>query len=247
VADETTVLLRTSSVSKRFRGVVALSEASIHLEQGEILGIIGPNGAGKTTLFNVIAGAMRASSGTVTFRGRDITRMPADRRLRLGLARTFQLMKPFASLSVRDNVVVGATGSGLSKKNAQTRADEVIELLDMTGIAGTSAGAINAVQAKRLELARALSADPVVILLDEIFSGLRADEVDDLAAHVRALPARGQTVMMIEHNLPAIRSVSERVLALSAGAVIREGRPEDVFTDPEVVSSYLGNRGHSAH
>jgi branched-chain amino acid transport system ATP-binding protein len=245
MAEETT-LLRTSSVSKRFRGVVALSDASIRLEQGEILGIIGPNGAGKTTLFNVIAGAMRPSSGTVTFRGRDITRMPADRRLRLGLARTFQLMKPFASLTVYDNIVVGATGSGLSKRRAQARADEIVELLGMSRIASRSAGAINAVQAKRLELARALSAQPVVVLLDEIFSGLRADEVDDLAAQVRALPARGQTVMMIEHNLPAIRSVSERVLALSAGAVISEGRPADVFDDPEVVSSYLGKRSRPA-
>ncbi|WP_433249353.1 ABC transporter ATP-binding protein [Actinomadura nitritigenes] len=243
---EETPLLRTSSVSKRFRGVVALADASIRLDEGEILGVIGPNGAGKTTLFNVIAGAMRPSSGTVTFRGRDITRLPADRRLRLGLARTFQLMKPFVSLSVYDNIVVGATGSGLSKRRARVRADEIVELLGMAPIASRPAGAINAVQAKRLELARALSAEPVVVLLDEIFSGLRPDEVDDLAAHVRALPARGQTVMMIEHNLPAIRSVSERVLALSAGAVIREGRPADVFTDPEVVSSYLGKRSSTA-
>ncbi|MFC5752712.1 ABC transporter ATP-binding protein [Actinomadura rugatobispora] len=246
MAEETT-LLRTSSVSKRFRGVVALSDASIRLEQGEILGIIGPNGAGKTTLFNVIAGAMRPSSGSVIFRGRDITRMAADRRLRLGLARTFQLMKPFVSLTVYDNIVVGATGSGLSKRRARARADEIVDLLDMGRIASRSAGAINAVQAKRLELARALSAQPVVVLLDEIFSGLRPDEVDDLAAHVRALPSRGQTVMMIEHNLPAIRSVSERVLALSAGAVIREGSPADVFDDPEVVSSYLGKRSRPAH
>ncbi len=185
---------------------------------------------------------MRPSSGTVTFRGRDITRMPASRRLRLGLARTFQLMKPFVSLTVYDNIVVGATGSGLSMRRALARADEIVDLLDMNRIASRSAGAINAVQAKRLELARALSAQPVVVLLDEIFSGLRPDEVEDLAAHVRALPSRGQTVMMIEHNLPAIRSVSERVLALSAGTIIREGRPADVFEDPEVVSSYLGKR-----
>ena len=241
-----TALLRTSSVSKRFRGVVALADASIHLNEGEILGVIGPNGAGKTTLFNVIAGAMRPSSGTVTFRGRDITRLPADRRLRLGLARTFQLMKPFTSLSVYDNVVVGATGGGLSLRRARARADEIIDRLGMGDIAARPASAINAVQAKRLELARALSADPAVVLLDEIFSGLRADEVDDLAGHVRALPSQGRTVMMIEHNLPAIRSVSERVLALSAGRVISEGRPDEVFNAPEVVSSYLGNRGRTA-
>ena len=240
-------LLRTSSVSKRFRGVVALTDATVELAPAEILGIIGPNGAGKTTLFNVIAGAFRPSSGRVVFRGRDITRLPANRRLRLGLARTFQLMKPFASMSVYDNVVVGATGSGLSQRHAQSRADEVIERLGMQRIAAKSAGAINAVEAKRLELARALSAAPTVVLLDEIFSGLNKDEVEELAGQVRALPARGQTVMMIEHNLSAIRSVAQRVLALSAGEVISEGRPDDVFNDPRVVSSYLGKGRDAQH
>jgi branched-chain amino acid transport system ATP-binding protein len=246
MAEEATTLLRTSSVSKRFRGIVALSDASVELSRGEILGIVGPNGAGKTTLFNVIAGAFRPSAGKIVFRGRDITRLPANRRLRLGLARTFQLMKPFASMTVHENVVVGASGSGLSKRRAIVRADEVIDRLDMRRIARTPAGAINAVQAKRLELARALAAEPVVILLDEIFSGLNEDEVDELAGHVRALPERGHTVMMIEHNLGAIRTTCGRVLALSAGEVISEGTADDVFGDPRVISSYLGKRGHAA-
>jgi len=237
------VLLRASSVAKRFRGVTALAEASFELSRGEVLGVIGPNGAGKTTLFNVVAGAFRPSSGTVELRGRDVTRLPANRRLRLGLARTFQLMKPFGSMTVRDNVVVAATGSGLSLRRARQRADEVIDRLDMHAIAGRSAEAINAVQAKRLELARALTAEPVVILLDEIFSGLTSDEVDELAGHVQALPGQGHTVMMIEHNIAAIRNVSQRVIALSAGRVISEGTPQAVLEDPKVVSSYLGKSG----
>jgi branched-chain amino acid transport system ATP-binding protein len=245
MAAEATTLVRTSSVGKRFRGVVALADASIELTEGEILGIIGPNGAGKTTLFNVIAGAFRPSTGKVFFRGRDVTRLPANRRLRLGLARTFQLMKPFGSMTVYENVVVGATGRGLPKRKALAKADEVVDRLDMRRIAGTPAGAINAVQAKRLELARALAADPVVILLDEIFSGLNEDEVDELAGHVRALPASGHTVMMIEHNLGAIRTTCQRVLALSAGQLISEGTADTVFSDPKVVSSYLGKRGNA--
>ena len=161
-------VLRASSVSKRFRGVLALDDASLELFEGEVLGVIGPNGAGKTTLFNVIAGAFRPTSGRVEFRGRDITRLPANRRVRLGVSRTFQLMKPFVSMSVYDNVVVAATGSGLSSRAARVRADEVITRLQMHPIAARSGGEINAVQAKRLELARALAAEPARAMLPSV-------------------------------------------------------------------------------
>jgi branched-chain amino acid transport system ATP-binding protein len=238
-------LLRTQSVSKTFRGVAALSGASVQVTAGEILGIIGPNGAGKTTLFNVIAGVFRPTSGRVLFQGRDITSLPPHRRLRLGIARTFQLIKPFASMSVYENIVVGATGRGRSARAARIRADEVVEQLDLGRLAGQSAGSVNGAEGKRLELARALAADPVVILLDEIFTGLNADESSELAATVSALPGQGRTVLMIEHNIGAIRSVSQRVLALSAGEVVSDGPPETVLTDPKVVTSYLGQRAGS--
>ena len=238
-------LLRADSIGKNFRGVAALSGASLEVSEGEILGIIGPNGAGKTTLFNVIAGVFRPTSGRVVFRGRDITSLPPHRRLRLGIARTFQLIKPFASMSVYDNVVVGATGRGRSVRAARTRADEVVDLLGLGRLAAQSAGSVNGSEGKLLELARALATDPVVILLDEIFSGLNADESAGLAAIVSALPGQGHTVLMIEHNIGAIRAVSKRVLALSAGVVVSEGSPEAVLTDPEVVTSYLGQRASS--
>jgi branched-chain amino acid transport system ATP-binding protein len=238
-------LLRADSIGKTFRGVAALSGATLEVSEGEILGIIGPNGAGKTTLFNVIAGVFRPSSGRVVFRGRDITSLPPHRRLRLGIARTFQLIKPFSSLSVYDNIVVGATGRGRSVKAAKARADEVVEQLGMGRLAAQSAGSVNGSEGKLLELARALATDPVVILLDEIFSGLNADEASGLAAVVSELPGQGHTVLMIEHNIGAIRAVSQRVIALSAGVVVSEGSPEAVLTDPEVVTSYLGQHASS--
>jgi branched-chain amino acid transport system ATP-binding protein len=240
-------LLSAQSIGKSFRGVAALSGASLEVAEGEILGIIGPNGAGKTTLFNVIAGVFRPSTGRVVFRGRDITSLPPHRRLRLGIARTFQLIKPFVSMSVYENIVVGATGRGRSARAARARADEVVEQLGLGRLAPQSAGSVNGAEGKRLELARALATDPVVILLDEIFSGLSADESAELAAIVSALPGQGQTVLMIEHNIGAIRAVSQRVLALSAGQVVSEGAPTAVLTDPKVVTSYLGQRASSQH
>jgi branched-chain amino acid transport system ATP-binding protein len=235
-------LLRTEAVGKTFRGVVALDGASVDVREGEILGIIGPNGAGKTTLFNLIAGVFRPTSGRVVFRGRDITRLPPHRRLRLGIARTFQLIKPFSSLTVYENILVGATGSGRSARAGRLRADEVVERLDLGRLAAQPAGSVNAVEGKRLELARALAGDPAVILLDEIFSGLNAQEAAGLAEIVSALPARGQSVLMIEHNIAAIRAVSQRVVALSAGQLVSEGTPDVVLSDPKVVTSYLGQR-----
>jgi branched-chain amino acid transport system ATP-binding protein len=240
-------LLRTDAVGKTFRGVVALAGASVDVREGEILGIIGPNGAGKTTLFNLIAGVFRPTSGQVVFRGRDITSLPPHRRLRLGIARTFQLIKPFASLSVYENILVGATGRGRPAHAGRARADEIVTQLGLGRLAAQPAGSVNAVEGKRLELARALATDPVVILLDEIFSGLNAEESADLAAIVSALPGQGHTVLMIEHNIGAIRSVSQRVVALSAGQVVSEGTPEAVLSDPKVVTSYLGQRASSQH
>jgi branched-chain amino acid transport system ATP-binding protein len=238
-------LLRTQAVGKTFRGVVALTAATVEVTDGEIVGIIGPNGAGKTTLFNVIAGVFRPTSGRVVFRGRDITSLPPHRRLRLGIARTFQLIKPFASMSVYENILVGATGGGRPARPPRARADEVVAQLGLGRRCAQSAGSVNAVEGKRLELARALATDPVVILLDEIFSGLNADEVSELAQIVSALPGRGHTVLMIEHNIGAIRSVPQRVLALSAGEIVSEGTPDAVFADPKVVTSYLGQRANS--
>ena len=201
-------LLRADSVAKSFRGVAALAGASLEVSEGEILGIIGPNGAGKTTLFNVIAGVFKPTSGRVFFRGRNITSLPPHRRLRLGIARTFQLIKPFGSLSVYENILVGATATERSERAARSRADAVVDQLGLGRLAPQSAASVNGAEGKLLELARALATDPAVILLDEIFTGLNAEESAQLGGIVAALPGQGHTVLMIEHNIGAIRAVS---------------------------------------
>jgi branched-chain amino acid transport system ATP-binding protein len=238
-------VLRTERLTKSFRGIAALKGVTLSVSQGEVVGIIGPNGAGKTTLFNLVAGAIRPTSGSVHFRGQDISAKAAHRRLRLGIARTFQHIKPFTSMTVRENIEVGATGSGVPTRVARERADRLIERLQLEDLASLSGGAVNAVEGKRLELARALATDPTVILLDEIFTGLNEDETAELAAIVSGLPDQGLTVLMVEHNLGAVRAVAQRVLAVTAGELVAEGDPDAVFTNPDVVESYLGSRTRS--
>jgi len=238
-------VLRTERLSKSFRGIAALKDVSVRVHEREIVGVIGPNGAGKTTLFNLLAGAMRPSEGAVHFAGRDITRKTAHRRLRLGIARTFQHIKPFESLTVRENVEVGATGSGASARVAAKRADALLDQLQLHDLAALPASSVNAVEGKRLELARALATSPRVVLLDEIFTGLNEEEAAELSAIVRALPEQGLTVLMIEHNIGAVRSVAQRVLAVTAGELVAEGDADTVLNNPHVVESYLGRRTHS--
>jgi branched-chain amino acid transport system ATP-binding protein len=238
-------VLRTDGLTKEFRGIAALEDVTVTVAEGEVVGIIGPNGAGKTTLFNLITGAIRPTSGTVHFRGRNITAKAPHRRLRLGIARTFQHIKPFASMTVRENVEVGATGSGASRRVARERANRLLEDLHLQGLASLPAGDVNAVEGKRLELARALATEPQVILLDEIFTGLNQEEANELAGNVRTLPGDGLTVLMVEHNIGAVRAVAERVLAFTAGRLVAQGDPGTVLDDPAVVESYLGTRAHS--
>jgi branched-chain amino acid transport system ATP-binding protein len=238
-------VLRTERLTKSFRGIAALKDVTLSVGEGEVVGIIGPNGAGKTTLFNLVAGAIRPTSGSVYFRGQDISAKAAHRRLRLGIARTFQHIKPFTSMTVRENIEVGATGSGVPTRVARERADRLIARLQLEDLASLSGGAVNAVEGKRLELARALATDPTVILLDEIFTGLNEEETAELAAIVSGLPDQGLTVLMVEHNLGAVRAVAQRVLAVTAGELVAEGDPDAVFTNPDVVESYLGSRTRS--
>jgi branched-chain amino acid transport system ATP-binding protein len=235
-------LLSTNHLGKNFAGFRALQDVNMGVATGEILGIIGPNGAGKTTLFNLIAGAFRPSNGRVLFEGADITRQPPHRRLRRGIARTFQLIHPFQSMTVRENLYTAALGSGLRRPAAWGRADEMVNRLGLGKLAPKSAGEVNAVEGKRLELARALATGPKVILLDEIFSGLNTDEVDELALLVRDIRSEGTTVLVIEHNVRAIRAVADRVIAIDSGKIVSEGAPEHVFSDPFVIESYLGKR-----
>jgi len=235
-------VLRSESLRKDFRGIVAVDGVSVGVSRGELLGIIGPNGAGKTTLFNLIAGAFHPSSGKVFFQGSDITRFPPHKRLRIGIARTFQLIHPFASLTLFENIMVSATGSGLSTREARAQTSETVERMGMTALAGRSAGSINAVEGKRLEIARAIVTRPTVLLLDEVFSGLNSDEVAELAELVEELRQSGVAIMLIEHNVGAIRRSAQRMIAMAEGRVISQGSPEDVLSDPAVVENYIGTR-----
>jgi branched-chain amino acid transport system ATP-binding protein len=218
---------------------------SVGVSRGELLGIIGPNGAGKTTLFNLIAGALQPSSGKVYFRGRDITRLPPHKRLRIGIARTFQLIHPFTSLTIFENIMVSATGSGLRTREARVRTAETVERLGMRDLAGRPAGSINAVEGKRLEIARAIVTKPTVLLLDEVFSGLNSDEVVELAELVEELRQSGVAIMLIEHNVGAIRRSAQRMIAMAEGQIISQGLPDDVLSDPAVVENYIGTRARA--
>ena len=239
-APEGPALLEVEGVGKHFRGVVALDAVSMTAQDGEIVGIIGPNGAGKTTLFNVVAGTFAPSSGRVVFGGKDITKMPPHRRCRLGIGRTFQMIQPFPSLTAVDNLAVAASAAGAGRRRSRERATQMLRDLDMTALTNRRGADLNAVEGKRLELARALCTDPRLVLLDEIFSGLNDEEVNGLAATVRRLPAQGVTVILIEHNMSAIRLISDRVVAISAGNVIAQGDPDVVLHHPSVLETYLG-------
>jgi len=238
-------VLAAEGIGKRFGGLRALDDVSIEVPHNEVLGIIGPNGAGKTTLFNLIAGTFPPSSGRIVFRSRDITRKPPYKRARLGIGRTFQLTQPFRSLSVVDNLRAAALASGGRSGETELRILRIVEYLGLGRLSNKLGADLNAVEAKRVELGRALATGPSVLLLDEIFSGSSADEVDELIALVRQLQKDGITILVIEHNVHAIRSVADRVIAIDAGRVISKGTPEEVFSDPLVVESYLGQHSQA--
>ena len=233
-------LLVAEGIGKKFGGVWAVEDVGLRIPRNQVLGIIGPNGAGKTTLFNLIAGAFPPSAGRVLFRGRDITRQRPHRRARQGIGRTFQLTKPVRALSVADNLRVAALASGASAAAAQQRTEQTLAFLGLAPLRDKGGGELNAVEAKRLEVGRALVTGPSLLLLDEVFSGSNADEVDELIDLVRQLARDGLTVLVIEHNVRAIRAIADRVIAMNAGKVISEGTAEHVFGDPQVVESYLG-------
>lgn len=237
-------LLELVAVSKRYGGVLALDQVSFTVEAGTIVGVMGANGAGKTTLFALIAGNERPSGGEVRFAGRPLAGLRPDQIARRGVARTFQVVRPFAGLSVRENVLAGAlfgTRAFASAALARRAADAIVEEAGLGGQADRLAGTLTLSGQKRLEVARAIATGARLVMLDEVMAGLLPAEVDEMLATLHALQrARGLTLLVIEHVMQALMRLSQRIVVLHLGALIAQGSPEEVAADPEVQRLYFG-------
>jgi len=237
---DTAPILDLDCVTKRFGGLTAVSGVSLRVAAGEILGIIGPNGAGKTTLFNVISGYYRPESGRILFAGADVTGQPPHAICRLGLTRTFQLVKPFGNLSVIDNVMIGALTRLPTVSSARLEAERVVEMCGLAAHAGGHARTLPIGLRKRLEVARALATRPRLLLLDEVMAGLNPTELAGIVELIRRLHADGLTLIVIEHIMAAMMRLAQRIVVLHHGEAIAEGAPAAITQDRRVVDAYLG-------
>jgi branched-chain amino acid transport system ATP-binding protein len=237
-------LLEGSGVSKRFGGVQALEDVNFEVEAGTIVGLIGPNGAGKTTLFNIVAGAFPPSAGSVRFENASITGLSAFRICRQGIARTFQVTRPFGEMTCLENVAVAVVNRhpGCPRQNWEDLARENLAAVGLEALAATAAKHLNVVQKKRLEIARCLATEPKLLMLDEVLGGLNTQEIQEAIGFIRRLrDDRGLTVFWIEHVMGAIMQATEKVIVLDQGRVLMVGAPAEVVADPRVIQAYLGD------
>ncbi len=239
-------VLEARGLTCRFGGLTAVDSVDFQIRQGEVLGLIGPNGAGKTTMMNLISGLTPPTAGDVVLRGRRLTGLPSHQVTRLGVARTFQVMRPFPGLTVRENVAIGArfgkAGGPGTMKAALGRADEVLDWMGLAHLGRAEIGRLTTGERKKLELARALAMEPQVLLLDEVMAGCNPREVGDVMELVQRVNDRGVTIFLIEHLMKAVMGLCQRVLVLHHGKRIALGTPREVADDPAVVEAYLGQR-----
>ncbi len=237
------MLLELDNVSKDFGGLRALNRVSFSIEAGEIVGLIGPNGSGKSTLFNVICGTLPASSGSIRFLDKDITKLSAHRVSRRGIGRTFQAVRPFMNMTVLENVKVAnlyGHSSTFRELPAEDKAYEILELVNLADQANVLASQLNVISRKWLEMARTLATEPKLLLLDEFMAGLNPTEVQQAVEFIQRLKDRDITVIVVEHIMKAIMKCSERIIVLNAGQKIAEGIPSEIVRDPQVIQAYLG-------
>jgi branched-chain amino acid transport system ATP-binding protein len=237
--------LEVEGVTKRFGGLLANDDVTFTVNNGEIVSIIGPNGAGKSTLFNCVTGFYPPNAGTVRFRGRDITRLAADRICKLGIARTFQIVQIISDMTVLENVMTGAFLRSARAGAAREKAEEILRfagLIEKKGAAGT---ALTIADKKRLEVSMALATQPTLLMLDEAMAGLTPVELKEMIALIRKVRESGVTLVIVEHVMEAVMELSDRVIVINSGRKIVEGTPKEVVVNPEVIQAYLGDRYHA--
>ncbi|QXE89717.1 ABC transporter ATP-binding protein [Geomonas subterranea] len=233
-------ILKVNSVTKCFGGLTAVDDVSFSVEKGEIVGLIGPNGAGKTTLFNVISGYYAPTKGSVIFQGNDISGKPPYHLAGVGIGRTFQVVKPFAGLSVLENVTIASFLKHPKKADAERHAWQVLETTGLADRANVSAAGLTLAGRKRLEISKALALEPSFLLLDEVVAGLNPTEADRTVELIMKLKAQGLTILIVEHIMRVIMNISDRLVVLNFGKKIAEGTPAEVSSDPHVVQAYFG-------
>lgn len=239
--DSRVPILSASSVDKRFNSLAVLNQVNFAVGEGEAVGIVGPNGAGKTTLLNILAGAYSPSSGTVSFRGQDVTGLPIEERCRKGIARSHQIPRPFGGMTVFENLfVAAANGGGFQRDQAYDRCIDSLKLCGMLQVANRQAETLGLLDRKRLELARAVATNPVVLLLDEIGGGLTDAEASELVETIQTLRKREIAIVWIEHIVHVLLQVAERLVCMDAGTILADGDPHEVMADRTVIDAYLG-------